>query len=177
MNIKLTETIINHIYSNLVIIPSDYVNQDKTQSILNKNYLLDKTLDFKDSKKSYNNKIWACQAISSDKTINLLVADCSLDKEIPEFCLIIKIDDLPSYGCYLVINEDYNSEALIGCTLDGKDWLNCSVYLQATFLAGMEQLKDLFLTWKKVTNYNNQFDLLKSFLTFHSSIYGENDEG
>ena len=172
MSIKLTEIIIDHIYSNLVIVPSDYVNQEKSQSILSKDFLLvDRTLDFKDSKNSYHNKVWSCQATSSDQTIHLMVGDCSLDENIPEYCLIVKIDNLPTYGCYLVADEDYSSDALIACTLNGTDWMSCSTYLQATFLAGMEQLKDLFLTWKKTSNHTEQFDLMKSFLTFHSSIY------
>jgi len=173
MNLKLTSTIIEHIFCSLLMIKSDFIKTVGAKSLLDKDFLLDQTLNLNDSVNNFYNKVWSCQSEISGKKIFLLVADCSLEKDIKEYSLIVKLEDAPIYGCYLVLNENYNSDALIACTLDGKNWMECNTYLQATFLAGMEQIKELNSNWNKVINYEQEFNLLKSFLSFHNSIYGE----
>jgi hypothetical protein len=172
MNVQLTKSIIRHIYSSLLITESYFINYSENESIINNTYIIDRTLDLNDSETIFKNTVWGCQSDVSGKKISLLVGDCSLDKDVFEYCLIVKLEDAPSYGCYLVVNEEYDPEALIACTLDGKNWMECNTYLQATFLAGMEQFKELNTKWVKIDNYDNEFNLLKSFLSFHNSIYG-----
>lgn len=169
MNLELTKNIIKHIYSSLLIIPSDFIKVDKNNSLMDKEYLIEQTLNLNDTVNVFKNKVWGCQSDVSGKKMSLLVADCSVDQDIEEYCLVVKLEDSPSYGCYLVVNEDYNSDALIACTLDGKSWMECTTYLQATFLAGMEQLKEVNSPWSKIDNFEVEFDLLKSFLSFHNS--------
>jgi hypothetical protein len=35
----------------------------------------------------------------------------------------------------------------------------------------MEQIRDIGLTWSKCTNYKDQYDLMISFIDFHSTVY------
>ena len=56
--------------------------------------------------------------------------------------------------------EGYSPDAMIACTLNGTNWMECNIYLQATFLAGMEQIKDSNLEWTKSVDVLNQIDLL-----------------
>jgi hypothetical protein len=177
MNLELTKQIIRHIYASLKIIPSDFINYDNSKSALSKDFLLKETLDLNDSTDLYQNKIWGCTSSTGNKSLNLLVANCSIDKNILEYCLIFQLEDAPSYGLYLVSTEGYNSDAMIACTLNGTNWMECNTYLQATFLAGMEQIKDSNLDWVKSTKPEDQINLLKSFLRFHNSVYGEINEG
>lgn len=173
MNLKLTQNIIEHIYSSLLITHSTFIENVGVMSILSKDFILDKTLNLNDSEKVFNNEIWGCQSNISGKQISLLVGNCSLEEDVNEYCLIVNLEDAPSYGCYLVLNENYNSDALIACSLDGKTWMECNTYLQATFLAGMEQFKELNNKWVKIYNYDKEFEMLKSFLLLHNSIYGD----
>jgi hypothetical protein len=172
MNLKLTQSIVEHIYASLLIKPAKFIENKGSLSILNKEFILDRTLDLNDSEKVFYNEIWGCESNVSGKQISLLVGNCSLEKEVDEYCLIVKLKDAPSYGCYLVLNENYNSDVLIACSLDGKNWMECNTYLQATFLAGMEQFKEINNKWIKLSNYENEFELLRSFLLLHNSIYG-----
>lgn len=62
---------------------------------------------------------------------------------------------------------------MLAVSLDGKNWMQCNSYLQGTFLAAMEQLRDMHLSWSKCSDYNDLYKSALSFLQFHSTHYGE----
>jgi hypothetical protein len=66
---------------------------------------------------------------------------------------------------------------MIAVTMNGKEWMECGTFLQATFLAGMEQIREVGLAWNKCANYKEQFDMLLAFINFHHNTYGDRDEG
>lgn len=172
MNLELRESIVKHIFSNFVIIPSNFVNFDKSKSLQNKEFELPEIIPFEDNEN--DNKIWGCQTFIDQKELKLILGDCSANKDIPEYALIIQVKDSPTYGVYFVnnfLNKNLSSESLIAVTLNGKDWLECQTYLQATFLAGMEQFKDLGFTWTKCFDYKKDLNTLFSFIKFHNFIY------
>lgn len=172
MNLELREAIVKHIFSNFLLIPSNFIDFNKSKSLQNKEFLLPDIIPFDNEQN--NNKIWACQTFIDHKEIKLILGDCSLNKDIPEYALIVQVKDSPIYGVYIV-NNFYNkqilSDPLIAVTLNGKDWLECQTYLQATFLAGMEQFKDLGFSWEKCIDYKKELNILFSFIKFHNSIY------
>lgn len=159
MNKVLLEHILRHVYSNLLIIPSGFIDLDKSDSLLSKKFLLEDNL-------------WGC-AVSSG-TEELIVMVNSIEDE---HCLLVKLKDSPVYCSYLINSEDYDSEALLACTLDGNSWLPCNTFLQATFLAGMEQMREIGLSWKKMKEYEDEKKLIDSFIDFHHSMYEEENEG
>lgn len=175
MNIQLTESIIKHILSNFLIIPSNNINSVKTNSLLSKNYLLNEKIKSDNEDNTITtNDVYGCQLSIKDKEIKILASNCSIDKNIPEFCLIMQLKDAPIYGIYLVYNEfdkNISSDPLIACSLDGKSWMPCSTYLQATFLAGMEELKESGLSWSLCSNYEKNFQDMVSFLQYYSDFY------
>lgn len=178
MNLDLRQEIVKHVYANLGIIASDYVNLEKSRSLRDKDFLLNEKLSFEgEDGEVINNRVWGCQISAADQEIKILLGDCSEWEDIPEFALIVQLKNAPAYGLYLVCTEVVNSEGLIACTLNSKDWMECNTYLQATFLAGMEQMKDIGLSWHKCTKYESQFKLLQSFIKFHSNIWEAGDEG
>jgi hypothetical protein len=73
--------------------------------------------------------------------------------------------------------EKVDPEVMIAVSTDKDNWMPCSIYLQATFLAGMEQIRDLGFGWTKAANYSEQHKQLLSFIKFHQNIYWEDDEG
>lgn len=180
MNFDLREQIIKHILANLVIIPANFISTLKSKSLKSSEYLLDKKLRFNIDDQIVERKLWGCQISSEQQELKILLGDCS-QENIPEYCLIVQLKDAPAYGLYLVhngfSNDPIDSEAMLACSLNGKDWLECNTYLQATFLAGMEQVKEIGLAWSKCTSYDEQYEMMLSFLNFHAMTYGVKDEG
>jgi len=172
MNLILREEIVKHVMSNFQIIPSDFVNSDKSRSLMSPDLLLENKLKFENNDKN----IWGCKLLLDKQEFKILVGDCTQDKKYPEFCIITQLEGTPAYGLYLVYNED-DSEALIACSLDGKTWMECNTYLQSTFLAGVEQIRDIAVPWEKCKEYKDQYDMMVSFIKYHTSMYEEKDEG
>jgi hypothetical protein len=181
MNRILMEDIVRHILSNLAIIPSSFVDPDKTKSLMSKDYLLPEKISFEAESEVIKNKVWGCQISVEQQELKFLLGDCTQEKNIPEYCLVVKLKDAPAYGMYLVYNDlvggQVDSEPLIACTLNGKEWMECQTYLQATFLAGMEQVRDVGLGWSKCTDYKENYELLLSFIQFHNTVYEAKYEG
>ena len=181
MNKKLLEEIVKHVFANLAVIPSNFVNIDKSKSIMNKEFLLSKILSFELEGNSVERKIWGCQISSDQKELKMLLTDCWQEKDIPELYLVIQLKDAPAYGVQLTYEPnptsfEIQSDTMIACSVNNKDWMVCNTYLQATFLAGMEQLKDLGLKWNKCQDYSKQYDLLLSFIKYHDSCYADESE-
>ena len=183
MNQALTEQIVYHILANFGVLPASFINWNRTQSLVDKQYLLPEKLSFEtEDGQTLRKNIYGCQISVADvKTIKVLLVDCSQDKSVPEFCLVINLQDNPSYGLYLVFNkladDPPDPEPMIAVSLNHKDWMICNIFLQATFLAGMEQVKDLGHNWSKCTDYQIQYGALQSFINFHSTFNGGFDEG
>lgn len=170
MNIQLTHSIAHHILASLLIVSSDFINFDKTKSLSSKEYLLDKKLILEEDGSSFQNNIWGCQISTSEQGIKLLVANCSTSSG-EEYCLIVSSSNLPVYGVYLANSDLDNNNSLISVSADdGKSWMVCKTYLQATFLAGMEQIKDIALRWNKCQDYEKEFEMIKSFLNHREQI-------
>lgn len=178
MNKKLLETIVKHVFSNLAIIPSEFVKIEATKSLKSKDFILTEKMPFiMDDGLQINRNVWGCQLSVEQQEIKLLLADCSVEQDIPEYALLVQLKDNPYYGVYLVCSDDVDSEPMIGCSMNGKDWMECQTYLQATFLAAMEQIRDIGFTWGKCDKYKIHFESLLTFIKYHHSVYEGNDEG
>lgn len=182
MNHKLTEQIAYHILANLGVLPSVFVNREVTKSIIDKPYLLSEKISLENDRGEVIHKnIYGCQArIADSKEFKMLLADCTETEGWPEYCLLVQLKDAPAFGVYLIYvgsDDDIDPEALIAVSSDKENWMPCSTYLQATFLAGMEQVRDTGFAWSKCTNYQEQYKQLLSFIKFHHGFYGVSDEG
>lgn len=180
MNLNLRRQIIQHIFAGLAVIPSSFINMASSKSLMSQEFLLDDKLTFESDSGSVKNKIWGCQISSEQQELKILLGDCSQEKNVSEFCLIVQLKDSPIYGVYLLVDEyedDSEDEALLACSINGKNWLECNTYLQATFLAGMEQIKDLGLKWSKCSDYLEQYKTMVSFIKFVDELYKEKHEG
>jgi hypothetical protein len=172
MNNILLEQIIRHILANLLVIPSNFISPD-SKSILDNEYLLDDKLSFiLENDKVISHKVWGCQFSANEREIKLIATNCSEDSE-KEWALLVQLKDAPAYGIYLIDNNSEDCEPMIACSVEKIGWLKCNTYLQATFLAGMEQLKEIQFKWHKCVNYKEHLELLKSFIQYHDQTYGE----
>jgi hypothetical protein len=183
MNQKLTEQIALHVLSNLGVLPSAFVDLEQTKSVIDKQYLLLEKLTFEaEDGHSIRKNIYGCQVVvAGNKEFKLLLADCTQEKDVPEYCLLIQLKDAPTFGVYLIFNQLVDdppeAEAMIAVNSDKKHWIPCTTYLQATFLAGMEQLRDIGFGWTKCNNYQELYAQLLTFIKFHDNFFGVTDEG
>ena len=182
MNPKLRAEIVRHVFSNFGVIPSKYVNSEKTRSLMTKEWAVPETLSFEDEDGIISeNKIWGCQLSADVQEIKVLLADCTQDRESPEFCLLVQLKNAPAYGIYLDFNSSFiessDSACLLSYSMDGKTWVDCNTFIQATFLAGMEQIRETGFAWQKIANYKAQHQLLVNFIKHHSDIYEAEHEG
>jgi hypothetical protein len=168
MDFKLLNNIVSHIFANFAIVESDFVNLQKTKSLASKDYLVDKRLSFSsdDGSQLIENKVWGCQFSVETHELKVLLGDCSITKEDKEYCMIVKKKDCPVYGLY--ITSDYNS--ILSISLNGVDWMECSTYLQATFLAGMEQVKEVCLNWNRITSFDEEYNMMVNFIKYANCI-------
>lgn len=173
MNQMLTEQIARHILTNLGVIPSSSFDSDKSRSLTTQDFLLNQKILFKNEKGDVvKNSVYGCQVFIEQRAFTILVGDCSQEENIPEFCVAVQFTGNPGYGLYMICDPNLDGEALIAVTVDEKNWMPCTTFLQATFLAAMEQLKDLGLSWEKCTNYQKNYEMLLSMVNFHA-IYWE----
>jgi hypothetical protein len=178
MNKQLTNAIAHHIFANLLVVPSDFINMDKSKSLLSKEYLLDKKLVFEEEGTKFKNNVWGCQIATTEQGFKLILADCTGSDSKNEYCLIVSSDNFPTYGVYLASEDLEDNNSLISVSVDeGKNWMACKTYLQATFLAGMEQIKELPLNWNKCLDYDKEFKMVTSFLNHREQLSEVGYEG
>lgn len=183
MNRHLTEQITYHVLANLGVLPADFVNQEVTRPINDKQFLLPEKVSFEsEDGRTIRNNVYGCQVTIADtKELKMMLVDCTEEKELPEFCLLVQLKDSPLFGMYFIFtklsSEPIDSEALIAVNTDKKHWMPCSTYLEATFLAGMEQIRDLGFGWSKISDHSDMYKQALSFIKFHHGFYGEVDEG
>lgn len=177
MNKALTEQIIKHVLSNLGIIGAAHVS-DKVQSIIDKQFVLPEKLTFSADGDVLQKNVYACQvSITDTKEFKMLLVDGGFP-ELPEYFLVVQLKDAPAFGLHFVnVDVEEDTEALIAASPTPKNWIPCNTYLQATFLAGMEQLRDVGFAWTKCSSYKEHFQQLRSFIDFCSNFYGDLDAG
>lgn len=181
MNKELSEQIAYHVMAHLGIFPATFIRQDTLQSMIDKQFLLNEKVSFQLEDETFKKNVYGCQiSVTDSKEFKMLLADCTQNSALPEYALLIQLKDSPVFGIYFLFNqfkEPIDSEVLIAVCSDKQHWVPCSTYLQATFLAGMEQIRDLGFSWSKCSSYQEQFQHLLSFIDFHSKFYGDGDEG
>ena len=164
MNTSLTEEIIRHIYKSLgVKLPGV---KNNFNSIMQPEFMLESKISFEDGEQK---NIWGIEFKIQENYLNLLLADCSQDV-IPEYALLVSTKDAPSYGCYLSYSE-YDPEKqqslpMIACSL-GSSWAECSIFLQATFLSGMEKIKEFNVEYNRVSDEDYYYHNIKNFIKFY----------
>lgn len=175
MNVSLLNEIVQHVFACFGVIPATFISHSKTDSLNHSNYLLSKKLEFQIDKEVISNKVWGCQLTLNGQDVKILLGDCKQSNDAHEFAMIVSLKNAPTYGLYIIYDDLLNNdpETMIACSLNGKEWLGCNTYLQATFLAGMEQLRELNFGWSNCAEYEEQYNILLSFIKHHEA----DDEG
>lgn len=171
------EQIIRHVFANFAVIQTSFVDLKRTNSLKSKEFLLEEKLRFQGDNGVIINDIWGCQISLDKQELRVLLGDCSSIIDTKEYCLIVQLKDNPTYGLYLIESQEVENEPLLSVSLNGLDWMECQTYLQATFLAAMEQVREAGLAWNKCTNYQENYKSLLSFIEFHNTVYEAGYEG
>ena len=170
MNTDLRYAIVDHVLANLRVVQSAFVDQDKTRSLMSKEFLLPEQVYSYVDQEKIAHKVWGCQLTVGNQNMIMLLTNFSLPSEFPEYAMFIQLGSGPCYGLYLRQDSNY-PEAFMAFSLDGKSWLECRTGIQAAFLAGMEQVKDIGPAQEKCVNYKTQFDAFLSFIKFNEDTY------
>jgi hypothetical protein len=150
MNEVLTYEIVRQALSGFLFV-------EKSKSIVNQDFRSPSKLRVEIDGEIVSVPVFSCQILIPGSKEKMTVMVAKFGKG--EFCCVIHMDGTPWYG--LGLDE---SLAYMSFSIDGKSWQNCSIYLQATFLAGMEQLKEIPHVFEPVEDDREQFAVLKSFL-------------
>lgn len=178
MNRSLMTSIVDHVFASFGVVASDFVNFDKSDSLLDKKWLLlNVRIAFEGDLEISTGQIWGCQFVSGGQEVKVILGNCSQDKQFKEYALLVQLKDGPCYGLYSAKQSIQNIEPMLACSVNGKEWIECNTFLQASFLSGMEQIKDSGFSWNKCTSYQKEFEKLLSFIQYHQLVYGATDEG
>lgn len=161
MQNKLTNEILFHIYSNIgLVVPTKI-------SLQSNEYLLPQSLELEGGGKL---NLWGSEVSINSSKLELLLAELTEDDREKEYVLVVKLEDCPAYGCYLllestVVDKNVPRHGKIFFSLEKTHWLPTSIYLQASFLAGMEQLKEVPSFWDKLNSETSLVSEMKSLIT------------
>ncbi len=180
MNKKLTQEIVSHIYSELAVLESDFIDSKTFKSIKSNEFLLDKSIILEVDGKDTKAPIWGIELKIDNSYLKVLLSDISADNDVHEYVCLVNLVGAPSYGLYGNYshnNEKVNNDFLISVSEDGSYWIPCSTYLQATFLAGIEQAKETGFTWYKCKDISKQYEMLLSFIKHNQDFFEDFNEG
>jgi hypothetical protein len=170
MNNELTNAIVKHLFTGLGIYGEVPV------SLRHQLFLTDQQIAFDDEKgEAKMAPVWAGETKIENKKFSFIYTSLVMKDFPTEDFLVVKLDDNPGYGCYAAADleaSDILEDGFIAVQLKSQSWIPANIYLQATFLAGMEQLKDLASRYEKSSKMEEMFGLLKDFITYRE---GSND--
>jgi hypothetical protein len=150
-NIALTNEIVKHIFDNLGI------TKELRGSVIHEVFQTNKTLSFTDDTGKQKVPVYGCKVDVEGKKFEIV----SVKLTAKEAVFVSRLEGCPTYGCYL------GDECLIGVV--AKDhWLEASMFIQASFLAGMEQLREIGSVFTRMNNVDEMFEALKKFLVFEN---------
>jgi hypothetical protein len=170
MNTELTNAIIKYLYTGLGIYGTEV-----PVSLRHQLFKTDKQIAFEDESGSKGVPVWAGETKLDNKKFNFIYTSLTINEMTEDF-LVVKLDDNPGYGCYAsldILNQSTIGDGFIAVQLKLNSWIPANVYLQATFLAGMEQLKDLASRYDKSSKVEEMFGLLKEFINYREKMENE----
>jgi hypothetical protein len=139
-------------------------------SILAQPNLLKKeiTMELDDGEK-IQKSIWGLEGKVSGSTIRAIVVDTTIDIDSKEYIMVFRLDDLSTYALKYEQSAD-GVKGLAYCAHTAAAWVELSNVLTAKMLVGIEQLNDLIVDYKPLTNYQELYGNLISFLNYEATL-------
>lgn len=160
---KLTDCIVNHVFDNLGI---TLLTKTSFRSPL---FKLQDSIEYDDENHAL---LYGAEIKIENSMFRMLLADFSEDETYSEYAMVMKLEGCPSYGCYLRVDGATGDpeDGLICFSNKSNVWFKSNVGIQATFLAGMENLRDVNATWNKLSKTTDLIEELKSFFEYQNDI-------
>ena len=155
---KLTNAIVEHILTNLGFMDK------RTHSLLAEPLKTDAYIDVQEDEKEIHYPIYACETrITQTKIVmaGVIFADTTDPQNLPDMAVVVNIEDCPTYGCYLS-----QGEGVIAFTIKDNAWMEANTFLSATFLAGMENLRDVVQPYTQCQDIKPLHQALIAFLKY-----------
>ena len=173
MNLQLTDQIIRHILNNVGV---NYNNNNNiTNSIISKHFILPKYLKLQEENSIIEIPIYGTELLVSSSNDKIQLLLCNISQDIPEYLFLVRLNGCPPYAAHLLYSEfseeKCSSEPLIAYYFESSLWTECTTYMQATFLAGMEQLKDINIPWKPIVDSSDSYKIFVEFFEFCENKY------
>jgi hypothetical protein len=176
---RLTTAILEHIFTNLGVFGG------YKASITDKAFKLPETIPYEietgkdEAKETKNALIYACRSNLSGKKIDLIFSRFYQWNGIEDHdaYLLVRLEGSPAYGCFLDVemtkinyNDPLSSDGFLGVQFKEKTWMEATPFLKATFLAGMEQMREMTTQFEKNDKPEEMIELLKEFIGFYDTI-------
>lgn len=161
MNTALTNAIIEHIYSNLGLL------DERTSSLTASKFATSHTIKLEEEGgEESENKVYACQSTYNNTKI-IMGATSISDINGEEIIVVIKIEGCPTYACTLIQNGRGEIQSSDICfSLQKDQWISADTFIQASFLAGMEQFRDITASFIECENSKEIYQLIVSFIKY-----------
>ena len=164
MKKEIEQTIVKYLLQKLGI------TQKNNVSLLSNMFLLKNNIS---TIEDYNCMLYGVSTIVSNTKANIFCFKPESNNDVDWYLTLIKFEDLPTYALYSDNDiESYN----IYVKTNTSGWMKTTTFLQATFLAGMEQINDAN-TYYNTANINDcDLSELTDLLKF-IDVVEENYEG
>lgn len=160
---KLTNTIVEHIFHNLGFLDT------RTNSLISEMLLTEYTITYDDEDKEHKLPVYACETRINQSQIVMAGVVFPAEGTHQEMAVVIHTQDCPIYGCYLWYeggSQPIESEGQILMSLKDNTWMDTTTFVQASFLAGMEHLKDLRQTFTICKDAKPIYQTLVAFIKY-----------
>ena len=161
-NKQLSFEILYQILTNLGIFGE--LDLEKSKTLLDKDFLISDKIQFTLEDQIINKNVFICSFDNEHTKLNIAIVDCSTGED-KEFAFITSLEGSPAYAAYFTMSGD----AKICFNLTEDIWQPCSIYMQAMFLAGMEQIRELNVSSSKLVKYDSMLKKLKSFIKYYDA--------
>ena len=163
---KVKEQILYYVFNQ-----TGALNSPVVKSLKSKDFLLSDNIIFDTDDSIVKNAMWgACIKINAE-VINLLLINCSVDADELEYTLLVQLSNSPPYCCSIgVSNLDLSTVTYYNLSYYYNDnWNDCDMYMYGMFLAGMEKLKDITLSWTKIENIDMLKKMAISYIEYNDA--------
>lgn len=161
---KLTNSIVEHILTNL-----GFMDQ-RDNSLFAAPLLTEHSITYEDDGTEHHYEVYACETLITQAKITMIGVSFPIDEAFKEMAVVISIENCPTYGCFF--NQE-DGEGLIAFTMKDNAWMAANMYVQATFLAGMEGLRDVVNPFTKCRETKDIHQTLVSFLKYVDTLTEE----
>lgn len=147
----------------------EYFTSSNNLSLFDKIYLINKEFSIElDDGEIINKTLAGTIGKIPGSTIQILLADTTIEDTEKEYIIIFQLDHLSVYALKYCESQPVNTKVYF--LHNDTTWVELSNLLLARLLVGVEQLKELFVDYQPITNYQELYQSLIGFMNYEEAI-------